>query len=271
MEWLNLHVSVLDSVEFVGCEPVEQATWLKLLRFAIGQENGGRIAGCKSWKDRKWQQLTRCTKREVGAECDLWEWDGDDLLVTFYPVEKEEEVQRMRSLGNRTSEAKREAAKANGKAGGRPRKNPTENPTGSVSENPPETHAKPIEGNKEGNKRESERVRARDDAAVRIVEAYPRREDVADALKIVAHHIAEGDDPEVMLAGTKACAAVIRTLPSGHLNRFVPKAATFFRNKRWQDDPETLKRQGNRDTGQGQMDLEEAKRQLGGRAAYLEE
>jgi hypothetical protein len=269
MEWLNLHASVLDSVEFVGCEPTEQATWLKLLRFSAGQENGGRIANCRDWKDRKWQQLTRCTKREVMANCDLWEWDGEDLVLAFYPIEKEEEVQRMRSLGNRTSEAKREAAKANGKAGGRPRKNPTENPTGSVSENPPETHAKPIEGNKEGNKRERARVRA--EFAKRIVEAYPRREKTVEALRIVTHHLDEGEDPEVMLAGTTACAAVIRTLPSGHLNRYVPSAVAFFRDRRWNDDPETLKRQGSRETGQGQMDLEEAKRALGSRAAYLED
>lgn len=272
MEWLNLHASVLDSVEFVGCEPVEQATWLKLLRFAIGQENSGRITGCKGWKDRKWQQLARCTKREVGADCDLWEWDGDDLLVSFYPVEKETEVQ-----------TKREVARVNGSKGGRPRKKPMPEPANypekNRDRNPKETDVgfsretqKAISDKAEGKgirKGSKERERGRE--AVDIVSAYPRREKTADALQIVAGHLAEGEDPQKMLAGVKACAEVIASLPSGARNRFVPSALAFFRAKRWADDPETLRRQGEARTGQAQMDLDEAKQQLGGRAAMIDE
>ncbi|MFK5284302.1 hypothetical protein ACI3PL_32450, partial [Lacticaseibacillus paracasei] len=74
----------------------------------------------------------------------------------------------------------------------------------------------------------------------------------AEALAIVAKSLADGDDFEAMLAGTRAAAAVIRTLPSGHLNRYVPSAESFFQHKRWKDDPETLRRQGSQSTGQGQ-------------------
>lgn len=118
---------------------------------------------------------------------------------------------------------------------------------------------------------EEERVCASARDAHRVVELYPRREKLTEALAIVQRDLAEGQDLEAMIAGTQACAAVIRTLPSGHLNRYVPSAETFFRTRRWADDPETLKRQGNSATGQGALDLEEAKRQLGGRAAYLED
>lgn len=146
MNWINLNVTVLDSEEFLGADPVERATWLCLLRYCIGQENGGRIEGARLWKDRKWQQVVRVTGKEVASECDLWTWDGDDLLVAFYPTDKEAEIQHLRSIGKQTSEAKRAAAKANGSKGGRPTKNPAENPT----ETQQETHAKPIEIEVEG-------------------------------------------------------------------------------------------------------------------------
>jgi hypothetical protein len=107
MNWLNLNITVLDSEEFLGAEPVQRATWLCLLRYCIGQENGGRIKGAMPWTDRKWQQVVRVTAEEVAAGCDLWSWDGEDLVVRFYPNDKEHEVQTNR---------------ANGSKGGRPRK-----------------------------------------------------------------------------------------------------------------------------------------------------
>lgn len=106
MEWLNLHTSTLDSPQFVGAEPEERATWLCLLRYCVGQENGGRIGLCRDWTDRRWQQLCRVTKREVVGPSDLWSWDGDDLTVWAYPLQKENEVKRNRahgSLGGRPS------------------------------------------------------------------------------------------------------------------------------------------------------------------------
>ena len=52
MEWLNLHTSTLDSEEFLCSDPVDQATWLKLERYCIGQENGGVIHRARNWTDR---------------------------------------------------------------------------------------------------------------------------------------------------------------------------------------------------------------------------
>jgi hypothetical protein len=143
VDWLNLHISTLDSEDFLGCEPVDQATWLKLSRYCIGQENGGTIKTSPDWGDRRWQQVFRVTFKEARRACSLWHWDGDDLVVHFYPADKESEVK-----------AKRELARTNGQRGGRPRK------TYAGSEN--ETNKKPTsvnspkaEGNgKEGNGKE---------------------------------------------------------------------------------------------------------------------
>jgi hypothetical protein len=102
MEWFNIHTSTLDSEEFLCSEPVDQATWLKLERYCIGQENGGVIRRAKSWGDRQWQHLVRATLKEVLRECKLWEWVGDDLKVKFYPTAKELEIKAKRSAAEST-------------------------------------------------------------------------------------------------------------------------------------------------------------------------
>jgi hypothetical protein len=112
MDWINIHTSTLDSEEFLGCEPVDQATWLKLTRYCAGQENGGRIITDPSWGDRRWQQVFRVTLQEVQRPCPLWSWDANVLTVAFYPIEAEEKVRINRTNGNR---------------GGRPKKNPVDN------------------------------------------------------------------------------------------------------------------------------------------------
>jgi hypothetical protein len=99
-----------------------------------------------------------------------------------------------------------------------------------------------------------------------IVAAYPRKEKVANAIAIVHGHLRGGESYEAMLSGTKAAAAIIRTLPSGASNRYVPGAENFFLSKRWADDPETLRRQGDTKSGSKPMSDEEADALLGGRA-----
>jgi len=94
-----------------------------------------------------------------------------------------------------------------------------------------------------------------------IVAAYPRREDSERCLLEVLAQLEAGADPEAMLAGTRAIAAVIAQLPSAHNNKFVLGAYRFFREKRWQDDPQTWLRAGDRN-GEQPAPLD-----LGGRKA----
>ena len=65
MNWLNINTSTLDSAAFLSSEPAAQATWLKLQRYCIGQENGGVIRGAKTWTERQWQNLVRVTRKDV--------------------------------------------------------------------------------------------------------------------------------------------------------------------------------------------------------------
>ena len=148
MEWLNLRTSFLHAPEYIGSDPRSRATWLNVSLWCAQQENGGRIVGAKSWKDRQWQQTCGVTTREVMAADALLSWDGDDLTVSSYPVDKEAVVKFNREAGRRggsaKTQAKTQAAKANGASGGRPQdneNNPSENQSENPSENPSETQA----------------------------------------------------------------------------------------------------------------------------------
>lgn len=106
MDWLNLHLPILRSPEFLGSEPVERATWLCLMAYCVDQENGGVIKGCADWGDRKWQQLVGVTAQEVTLKSELWQWGEEGLIITFYPKEKQDLIK-----------ARREAGRKGGKAG----------------------------------------------------------------------------------------------------------------------------------------------------------
>jgi hypothetical protein len=72
-----------------------------------------------------------------------------------------------------------------------------------------------------------------------IAALYPRRQSVREAVHHIARHIADGVDARAIADGTRAIAEVIRQLPSGHLNIYVPSAEKFFAQRRWEDDPQT--------------------------------
>lgn len=108
MQWINIQTKTLKSPEYIGANPVKRATWLNLLSYSFDQENGGKIENSIHWSSRQWQQICGVTRREVKAETGLWHWEGDSLVVSFYPLHLEEAVK-----------TKREA----GKKGGRPKDN----------------------------------------------------------------------------------------------------------------------------------------------------
>jgi hypothetical protein len=99
MEWLNLKLKDVRSPEFIGSSPVERSTWLSLLTYCVDQENGGVIVGGATWKDRQWQQTCGVTAREVRAATKLVRVHGEDIVVMFYPVEKERIVKQKREHG----------------------------------------------------------------------------------------------------------------------------------------------------------------------------
>ena len=99
MNWLNIDVTALRSPEFIGAEPIARATWLCLLGYCADQENGGVIADCEQWGDRRWMQTCAVTRAEIDASKPLAFWDSSALHVAFYPVEQEERTKANRANG----------------------------------------------------------------------------------------------------------------------------------------------------------------------------
>lgn len=113
MKYLNLDLPDLKREEFSSSSFSEIGVWLTLVAYCATIENGGVIQNCRSWSDRQWIASAGLVKDDViGAGCDLWCMDDDDLEVKFYPVSQEAALK-----------AKREA----GKRGGRPKANPIQN------------------------------------------------------------------------------------------------------------------------------------------------
>ena len=143
MNWLNLRTSVIRAPEYVGTEPIARATWFNVLVYSCEQENGGRIASAKAWKDRQWQQTCGVTLDEINASGPLLTWEGEDLVVWSYPSNKEAEVQARRQAGQRggqsKTQAKAQASRSNGArhnpsgtqapTEAKPKQNPSSNPT----------------------------------------------------------------------------------------------------------------------------------------------
>lgn len=153
MNYLNLNISTLRAPEFLGSDPVARATWLCVVGYCIDQENNGRIAACKVWRDRQWQQTCGVTLEEVNASAPLLEWDGDDLTVWRYPLAHQAKCETNRANGKAgglsKSQAKSEAARINGA-----KHKPSEDP----SEDPSETEASTQHKIKKGKDKDKDKV-----------------------------------------------------------------------------------------------------------------
>jgi hypothetical protein len=113
MEWLNIHRSTVEGEAMQDACAEDVQTWLFLMTYCAGQENGGRIVGARGWNDRKWTKLAGLSLRRVGgvgadelpaekpadAPTGLWRWEGDDLVVEYYPVEQESRLRKQRRGG----------------------------------------------------------------------------------------------------------------------------------------------------------------------------
>ena len=118
MKYLSIDLSTLRSPEYIGSTPTERGTWLSVLGYCADQENGGRIVGAMTWKDRQWQQVCGVTLREVRTATRLLMIEGEDVIVFDYPLYLEEEIRKRRVSGRvggqARTQAKAQAARDNG-------------------------------------------------------------------------------------------------------------------------------------------------------------
>jgi len=101
MEWFQIFTTDLGSPDFVLSKESSRGTWISLLAYCCSQENGGRIVGARSWPKEAWPQLCRVQAKSVATDSLLWQWDGDDLLVKYYPAKSAEKCAANRENGRR--------------------------------------------------------------------------------------------------------------------------------------------------------------------------
>jgi hypothetical protein len=148
MNWLNLETKILHAPEYIGSDPKARAAWLNVIIWCAQQENSGRITGAAAWKDRQWQQTCGVTLREIQSAKLLLTWDGVDLVVWKYPLDKEAEVK-----------ARREAGREGGIKSGALRSKQTGSSASSSASTTPSSSAR-TEGEGEGERNENENVLA---------------------------------------------------------------------------------------------------------------
>lgn len=127
MEWFQIFTADLGSPDFVLSKESARGTWISLLAYCCAQENGGRIVGAKHWPKEAWPQLCRVQAKNVAADSLLWQWDGDDLVVKYYPAKSAEKCAANRENGRlggmRSGEARRkhrfDFASSEGEANGK--------------------------------------------------------------------------------------------------------------------------------------------------------
>jgi hypothetical protein len=245
MKFFAVQTEDLESEQFIASTNDQLATWLLVHKVCSNQCNGGVIANAEALPERYWQRhgidLNILTNPSP-----LWGWEGGNLILSFYDIVGQE-IYLKKVEGGRKGGRNRKKGPAGSSAESSSDRTPSSTPNTPDPHNP--THTTPPD------KTEPD--------FQSIVGAYPRREGVAEALRYVSDSVANGADPAAILTGTRAIAAVIQQLPSGHHNAYVVSAKTFFKNERWRDDPQTWLRQGTAKNGAALAPLNLGGRKVG--------
>lgn len=86
---LNIKLSDLRAPAFKLASRDERGTWFALLVYAVDQDNGDMIKGCRGWTDQQWQSVCQVGAKEVASNSTLWKWDGPNLVLWGYPKKQD--------------------------------------------------------------------------------------------------------------------------------------------------------------------------------------
>jgi hypothetical protein len=99
MRYFPVECASVTGTDFSCATFEQQGQWLNLMTYCASQENGGRIEGAAELPAVFFQRSLSITKDELLADCPLWTWQDEDLLVKFYPIEGQEKCQDLRKKG----------------------------------------------------------------------------------------------------------------------------------------------------------------------------
>ena len=110
LDWLPCDLERMTGPEWLRIPAVLRGHWHALWCWCGSRRNGGRIEDCRSFTNRDWDRIAGVTKAALRklVEAGLVSWDGDDLIVSFYPVDAESKARsRSRAQNPRLSDAGR--------------------------------------------------------------------------------------------------------------------------------------------------------------------
>ena len=121
MRYFPVECASVTGTDFSCATFEQQGQWLNLMTYCASQENGGRIEGAAELPAVFFQRTLTMRKEEFESVCPLWTWDGQDLVVKFYPLQNQEKCETLRESGrkggrNRAVKAKAEKQEANAQA-----------------------------------------------------------------------------------------------------------------------------------------------------------
>lgn len=99
MRFFPVECASVTGTDFSCATFEQQGQWLNLMTYCANQENGGRIEGATELPEVFFQRSLAMRKEEFESECLLWTWDGQDLVVKFYPLQNQEKCQTLRENG----------------------------------------------------------------------------------------------------------------------------------------------------------------------------
>lgn len=74
MNWFNLSIDKLEGPLFVTAQAWEIGVWLRLIKYCVRHETGGKIVACDKWDERTWLLSTGIDKEEIMRGSNLWTW-----------------------------------------------------------------------------------------------------------------------------------------------------------------------------------------------------
>jgi len=98
----------VDGPEFSESSFDQIGIWTYLMSYCAAQENGGRIEGARNRKDAFFDRSLKVSRTILEQESQLWAWEKEDLVVSFYSIEAEQNYQKKREHGQRGGKKKAE-------------------------------------------------------------------------------------------------------------------------------------------------------------------
>jgi hypothetical protein len=101
MKTLTLPLAIFRDPVFTYASTHAQAVWLILMAYCCERENGGVIAGARTWQADRWLKECGLKTQDVVKAFPLVRLEDESAIVWNYPLAKQREIERKREGGKK--------------------------------------------------------------------------------------------------------------------------------------------------------------------------